>query len=186
MEIFIKNMVCTRCKMVVKFELEKLGLYCHKIELGKVDTTTTPSAGQIDQFRIALLESGLELQENKRSILIEKIKHTIIEMVYDIDSPLKINFSDYLSQKLNFDYTYLANIFSEIVGTTIEQFIIRKRIQRAKELIWCNEFTLTEISWKLHFSSVAHLSSQFKKVTGFTPSHYKHSPASAHAQLQNV
>ncbi len=179
-------MVCTRCKMVVKFELEKLGLYCHKIELGKVDTTTTPSAGQIDQFRIALLESGLELQENKRSILIEKIKHTIIEMVYDIDSPLKINFSDYLSQKLNFDYTYLANIFSEIVGTTIEQFIIRKRIQRAKELIWCNEFTLTEISWKLHFSSVAHLSSQFKKVTGFPPSHYKHNPASAHAQLQNV
>ena len=172
--------------MVVKLELEKIGLYCHEIELGRVDTTKTPSAEQIDQFRIALLNSGLELLENKRNILIEKIKHTIIEMVYNIDTPLKTNFSDYLSEKLDFDYTYLANIFSETVGTTIEQFIIRNRIQRAKELIWCNEFTLTEISWKLHFSSVAHLSSQFKKVTGFTPSHYKHNPVSAHALLQNV
>jgi AraC-like DNA-binding protein len=172
--------------MVVKLELEKLGLYCNEIELGRVDTTQTPSPEQIDKFRIALLNSGLELLENKRNILIEKIKNTIIEMVYNIDSPLRTNFSDYLSKKLNFDYTYLANIFSDTTGTTIEQFIIRNRIQRAKELIWCNEFTLTEISWKLHFSSVAHLSSQFKKVTGFTPSHYKNSPLSNFLQLQNV
>ena len=179
-------MVCARCKMVVKLELEKLGIYCHEIELGRVDTINTPSPEKIEKFRSALLNSGLELLENKRIVLIEKIKHTIIDMVYNMDSPLRTNFSDYLSQKLDFDYTYLANIFSETTRTTIEQFIIHKRIERAKELIWCNEFTLTEISWKLHFSSVAHLSSQFKKVTGFTPSHYKHSPASAHAQLQNV
>lgn len=174
MEIFIKNMVCTRCKMVVRFELEKIGLHCYEIELGRVDTIENLSKEQIDKFRIALLSSGLELLENKRNILIEKIKHAIIELVYNTDTPLKMNFSDLLSEKLDFDYTYLANIFSENVGTTIEQSIIKTRIQRAKELIWCNEFTLTEISWKLHFSSVAHLSSQFKKVTGFTPSYFKH------------
>lgn len=172
--------------MVVKLELEKLGIYCHLIELGRVDTKGTPNIEQIEKFRIALLNSGLELLENKRTLLIEKIKHTIIEMVYTMDTPLRTNFSNYLSQKLNFDYTYLANIFSETTGNTIEQFIICKRIQRAKELIWCKEFTLTEISWKLHFSSVAHLSSQFKKVTGFTPSHYKNSPLSSHSLLQNV
>jgi len=186
MEIFIKNMVCIRCKLVVKIELEKLGIYCNQIELGRVETIGTPSIEQIEKFRIALLNSGLELLENKRTVLIEKIKHTIIDMVYTMDTPLRTNFSNYLSQKLNFDYTYLANIFSETTGNTIEQFIIGKRIQRAKELIWCKEFTLTEISWKLHFSSVAHLSSQFKKVTGFTPSHYKNSPLSSHSLLQNV
>ncbi len=172
--------------MIVRLELEKLGIYCREIELGRVNTTNTPSAKQIDEFRIALLKSGLELTENKRSILIEKIKHVVIEMVYTIDSPIRTNFSDYLSKKLDFDYTYLANIFSESSGTTIEQFVIRKRIQRAKEMIWCNELTLTQISWKLHFSSVAHLSSQFKKVTGITPSNYKHSSISSHTLLQNV
>lgn len=186
MEIFIKNMVCTSCKMIVKLELEKVGLYWDEIELGRVNTTKPPSAEQINKFRIALLNSGLELIENKKSILIEKIKHVIIEMVYTIDTPLKTNFSGYLSEKLDFDYTYLANIFSESEGNTIEQFVIRKRIQRVKEMIWCNELTLTEISWKLHFSSVAHLSSQFKKVTGITPSNYKHSSVSSHALLQNV
>jgi YesN/AraC family two-component response regulator len=186
MEIFIKNMVCIRCKLVVKIELEKLGIYCHVIELGRVDTIGVPSLEQIEKFRVALLNSGLELLESKRAVLIEKIKHTIIDMVYTMDTPLRTNFSNYLSQKLNFDYTYLANIFSETTGTTIEQFIIHHRIERAKELIWCKEFTLTEISWKLHFSSVAHLSSQFKKVTGFTPSYYKNSPLSSHALLQNV
>lgn len=179
-------MVCTRCKMIVKLELEKLGLFCHVIELGRVDTIKVPNAEQIDKFRIALLRSGLELIDNKKSILIEKIKHVVLEMIYNNDSPLKINFSDYLSKKLDFDYTYLANIFSETVGTTIEQFIIKNRIQRVKEMIWCNELTLTEISWKLHFSSVAHLSSQFKKVTGITPTHYKHHPVGSPMLLQNV
>jgi AraC-like DNA-binding protein len=179
-------MVCARCKMVVKLELEKLGIYYNEIELGKVDTIGTPSLEQIEKFRTALLNSGLELLENKRIVLVEKIKHTIIDMVYNMDSPLRTNFSDYLSEKLDFDYTYLANIFSETTRTTIEQFIIHKRIERAKELIWCNEFTLTEISWKLHFSSVAHLSTQFKKVTGFTPSHYKNSPFSRHSLLLQV
>lgn len=185
MEIFIKNMVCTRCKMVVKFELEKIGLHCFEIELGRVDTIENPSKEQIDKFRIALLDSGLELLENKRNILIEKIKHAIIELVYNTDVQLKTNFSDFLSEKLDHDYTYLANIFSETTGTTIEQSIIKTRIQRAKELIWCNEFTLTEISWKLHFSSVAHLSSQFKRVTGFTPSYFKQAHSVSQV-MQNV
>lgn len=174
MDIFIKNMVCDRCMVVVRFELEKVGLHCHELELGRVDTMEYPSIEQIDKFKIALSDSGLELMENKRTILIEKIKHSIIDLVYNTDTPLKTNFSDFLSEKLDFDYTYLANIYSQNVGTTIEQSIIKTRIQRAKELIWCNEFTLTEISWILHFSSVAHLSSQFKKVTGFTPSYFKH------------
>lgn len=178
-------MVCTRCKIVVRFELEKIGLHCYEVELGRVDTIESPSKEQINEFRIALLDSGLELIENKRNILIEKINHAIIELVYDTDTPLKMNFSDLLSNKLDFDYTYLANIFSENVGTTIEQSIIKTRIQRAKELIWCNEYTLTEISWILHFSSVAHLSSQFKRVTGFTPSHFKQAHSVSQV-MQNV
>ena len=179
-------MVCTRCKMLVKLELEKLGIYCHEIELGRVKTINTPSIEQLHDFRIALVGSGLELIDNKKIILVEKIKHTIIELVYYFDAPLKTNFSDYLSNKLDFDYTYLANIFSETTGTTIEQFIIRIRIDRVKEMILYNELTLTQISWKLYFSSVAHLSSQFKKVTGMTPSQYKHITVSSPLLRQNV
>lgn len=186
MEIFIKNMVCTRCKMLVKLELEKLGIYCHEIDLGRVRTINTPSIEQLHDFRLALESAGLELIDNKKIILVEKIKHTIIELVYNFDAPLRTNFSDYLSNKLDFDYTYLANIFSETTGSTIEQFIIRIRIDRVKEMILYNELTLTQISWKLYFSSVAHLSSQFKKVTGMTPSQYKYITVSSPMLRQNV
>ena len=179
-------MVCIRCKMLVQHELEKLGLHCMLVELGRAETVETISAEQIEKLKIALLQSGLELMDNKKDMLIERIKNTIIEMVHYSDCGLKTNFSVYLSSKLNRDYTYLANTFSEVQGTTIEHFIILHKIHRIKELIECNELNLTEISWKLHYSSVAHLSAQFKKVTGVTPSHFKHLGFQTQTVLEQV
>jgi len=174
MNFFIKNMVGPRCKMIVELEFEKIGLKCINIELGRVTITGDASAAQIMEAGLALSSYGLALLDNKKNILVERIKRVIVDMITYGDSPLKTNFSDYLSTKLNLDYTYLANIFSDVQGTTIEQFIILHKIQAVKQLIWQGELNLTEISWKLHYSSVAHLSAQFKKVTGVTPSHFKH------------
>jgi AraC-like DNA-binding protein len=131
------------------------------------------STAQREQLKAALLESGLELMDDKRAILIEKIKNAIIQMVHHSDEVMKINFSTYLSEKLNHDYTYLANLFSEVQGTTIEQFVISHKVERIKELIIYGELNITEIAWKMNYSSVAHLSNQFKKVTGLSPSHFK-------------
>ena len=128
---------------------------------------------QHDQFKEALLKSGLELLDDKKSVLIQKIKNVIVELIHYSEEPLAINFSDHLSQKLNHNYTYLANLFSEVQGTTIEKFIIAHKIERVKELLVYNELNLTEIAYLMHYSSVAHLSAQFKKVTGLTPSHFK-------------
>ena len=166
-------MVCIRCKMVVKDELTKLGLHYRTVELGEADIMGNISALQHDQFRDALLKSGLELMDDKRSVLIQKVKNVIVELIHYSEEPLLINFSDYLSQKLNHDYTYLSNLFSEVQGTTIEKFIIAHKIERVKELLVYNELNLTEIAYLMHYSSVAHLSAQFKKVTGLTPSHFK-------------
>ncbi|MDB5125268.1 MAG: transcriptional regulator, AraC family [Mucilaginibacter sp.] len=166
-------MVCTRCIMIVEIELKKLGLHHTSITLGKAEVIEMISPEQIEQIKIALLQSGLELIESKKTILIEKIKNVVVEMIHYSENQLKTNFSDYLSSKLNYDYTYLANIFSEEQGVTIEHFIIANKIQRVKELMYGNEYNLTEISWKLNYSSVAHLSTQFKKVTGITPSRFK-------------
>ena len=166
-------MVCIRCKMVVKAELEKLGLHYVVVELGEADVMENISAEQRDQFREGLLKSGLELMDNKKSVLIEQIKNVIIELVHYSEEPLSVNFSDYLSRKLNHDYTYLANLFSEVQGTTIEKFLITHKIERVKELLVYDELNLTEIAYLMHYSSVAHLSAQFKKVTGLTPSHFK-------------
>jgi AraC-like DNA-binding protein len=171
---------------MVQYELEKLNLYCTSIELGKAEVAGTVSLEQIKDIRAALLRSGLQLMDNKKDILIEKIKNVIIEMVHYSDDQLKTNFSNYLSSKLNLDYTYLANVFSEVVGTTIEHFIICHKIELVKQLLGYNELNLTEISWKLHYSSVAHLSTQFKKVTGVTPSSFKHLGHRSHIELQNV
>ena len=159
--------------MVVKEELKKLGLHYTSVELGEVETLEDISVAQHDQFKIALLKSGLELMDDKKSILIQKIKNVIIELIHYSEEPLTVNFSDYLSQKLNHNYTYLANLFSEVQGTTIEKFIIAHKIERVKELLVYNELNLTEIAYLMHYSSVAHLSAQFKKVTGPTPSHFK-------------
>lgn len=166
-------MVSNRCKMVVKEALKKLGLHFILVDLGEIDIMENISAEQREELKIALLDSGLELMDDKRAVLIEKIKNVIIEMVHHSDEIIKINFSDFLSEKLNHDYTYLANLFSEVQGTTIEQFIISHKIERIKELMIYGELNITQIAWKMNYSSVAHLSNQFKKVTGLSPSHFK-------------
>lgn len=159
--------------MAVKDELKKLGLHFMVVDLGEVDIMENITAEQREQLKTALLNSGLELMDDKRAVLIEKIKNVIIEMVHHSDELIKINFSDFLSEKLNHNYTYLANLFSEVQGTTIEQFLISHKIERIKELIIYGELNITEIAWKMNYSSVAHLSNQFKKVTGLSPSHFK-------------
>ena len=173
MKLYIKYMVSNRCKMAVKEELKRLGLHFIMVDLGEVEIMENISAEQREQVKIALLNSGLELMDDKRAILIEKIKTTIIEMVHHTDEIIKTNFSDFLSEKLNHDYTYLSKLFSEVQGTTIAQFIISHKIERIKELMIYDELNITEIAWKMNYSSVAHLSNQFKKVTGLSPSHFK-------------
>jgi AraC-like DNA-binding protein len=166
-------MVSNRCKMAVKEELKKLGLHFIVVDLGEVEIMENISTEQQEQLKIALLSSGLELMDDKRAILIEKIKNIIIEKVHHSEEMIKINFSDYLSEKLNHDYTYLSNLFSEVQGTTIEHFIIAHKIERIKELIIYDEMNITEIAYQMNYSSVAHLSNQFKKATGLSPSHFK-------------
>ena len=165
-------MVSNRCKMLVKEEFNKLGLH-FIVDMGVVDIMEEITQEQREQIRSALLRSGLELMDDKKAVLIEKIKAVIIEMIHYTDELPKVNFSYFLSEKLNYDYTYLANLFSEVQGTTIEKFIISHKIERVKELIIYDELNLTEIAWNMHYSSVAHLSNQFKKITGLTPSHFK-------------
>ena len=166
-------MVSNRCKIAVKEELRKLGLHFIVVELGEVEVMEKITPEQREQLREGLNRSGLELMDDKRSFLIEKIKTIIIEMVHYSDEVINVKFSHYLSEKLNHDYTYLANLFSEVQGTTIEQFTISHKVERIKELINYGELNITEIAWKMNYSSVAHLSNQFKKVTGFSPSQFK-------------
>ena len=166
-------MASLRCKMLVREELERLEIPFGFIDLGTVELLEEISIKQRDQLKKNLLRFGLKLHEDKKSILIEKIKNTILEMIQYADGCLKMNYSDYISEKLNYDYTYLANIFSEVKGITIQQYIILNKIERVKELLLYDELNLTEISYKLHYSSVAHLSGQFKKVTGLSPTFYK-------------
>ena len=173
MKLHIKYMVSNRCKMAVREELKKLGLHFIIVDLGEVEIMEDLAGEKLEQLNIALLKSGFELITDKRAVLIEKIKNTIIEMVHHTHELIKLNFSDYLSEKLNYDYTYLANLFSEVQGTTIEQFMIHHKIERIKELIIYDELNITGIAWKMNYSSVAHLSNQFKKVTGLSPSHFK-------------
>ncbi len=166
-------MVSLRCKLIVKSELEKLNIAFNIIELGEVEVSKELSPAQQDELKHALLKFGLELMEDKKSMLIEKIKNIIVEMIHYNEEPPVLNFSSFLAEKLNYDYNYLSNLFSEVKGTTIEHYIISHKIERAKELLIYNELTLTEIANKLHYSNVAHLSNQFKKVTGLTPSFFK-------------
>lgn len=165
-------MVSNRCKMLVREELTKLGLH-FIVDMGEAEIMEELSTDQLETLRAALLLSGLEMMDDKKAVLIEKIKAAIIEMVHYTEEQPKVNFSDFLSEKLKLDYTYMSNLFSEVQGTTIEKFMISHKIERVKELLIYNETTLTEIAWMMHYSSVAHLSNQFKKVTGLTPSHFK-------------
>lgn len=166
-------MVSIRCKMIVKAELINLGLKYIAVDLGEVEIIGELSEKKHSMLKAGLLTSGLELMDDKKAMLIEKIKNVIVEMIHYSDELPKTNYSDYISGKINLDYTYLSNIFSEVKGITIEHFIIAHKIERVKELLVYNELTLSEIAWKLHYSSVSHLSNQFKKVTGLTPTHFK-------------
>jgi AraC-like DNA-binding protein len=173
MKLYIKYMVSIRCKMVVKSELDKLGITYGAVELGEINIKGNITEEQCIAMKNALLRYGLELMDDKKAILIEKIKSVIIEMVHYTDESPKVNFSDYLSEKLHHPYPYLAAHFSEVIGITIEQYIIAHKIERVKELLLYDEMNLTEISRILNYSSVGYLSSQFKKVTGLTPSYFK-------------
>jgi len=186
LKIHIQNMVCTRCKMAVKSELDNLGLHYTSIELGEVEITGSISSEQKDRLSIALKMTGLELMDDRKSILVERIKTIIIELVHYTDKQIKVNLSDFLSQKLDYNYTYLANLFSEVKGTTIEQFYLAHKIEKVKELLIYDELNLSEIAHKLHYSSVAHLSNQFKKITGLTPSHFKKLKHKRRITLRNV
>jgi AraC-like DNA-binding protein len=159
--------------MVVKDALANLGFHYTVVKLGEAEILETISSDQHDEIKAVLLKSGLELMDDKKSVLILKIKNVLIDLVHYSEEPITIKLSEYLGQKLNHDYTYLANLFSEVQGVTIEKFFIAHKIEKVKELLVYDELNLTEIAIKMHYSSVAHLSTQFKKVTGLTPSHFK-------------
>lgn len=186
MELYIKNMVSNRCKIIVKSELETLGLHCGEIELCEVEIMEDIS----DEMRVALDirlgESGFSLISERNNILIEKIKTIIIELIHYSEKQLVINLSDYLSIKLKYSYTYLANLFSKIEGETIEHFFISHKIEKAKELLIYSDLNITEIADELKYSSVAHMSNQFKKITGITPSQYKQLKIKRRKSYENI
>jgi AraC-like DNA-binding protein len=179
-------MVSMRCKIVVKDALKKLGIQFTEVDLGMVEILKGITKEQHDALKADLLRSGLELLDDKKSILIEKIKTVIIEMIHYSDELPKINYSSYISEKLGYDYTYLANIFSEVKGITIQQYIILHKIERVKELLLYDELNLTEISYRMHYSSVAHLSNQFKKITGLSPRFFKQLKQKRIQNLENL
>ena len=186
MKLYIKYMVSLRCKLMVKQELEKIGLTITNLELGVAGVLEDITDEQRLTLRHNLLKSGLELLDDPKSILIERIKNVITELIHYSDELPTQNYSDYISEKLNYDYTYLSNIFSEVKGITIQQFIILNKIERVKELLLYDELNLTEISYKLHYSSVAHRSNQFKKITGLTPSYFKKLKKARQNNLENT
>ncbi|GET24750.1 AraC family transcriptional regulator [Prolixibacter sp. NT017] len=174
MKIYIKNMVCDRCKLAIKNQLNDLKLEPISVELGEVDFGETElTADQMKQIKTNIEPLGFELLDDKNSTLVEKIKTLIIELVHRNDEPIQIRLSDYIRNHLNYDYHYLSNLFSSIEGTTIEHYYIEQKIEKVKELLVYDELTLSEIAYQMGYSSVAHLSGQFKKITGLTPSHFK-------------
>lgn len=179
-------MVCIRCQMVVKAELKNLGIRCVDVKIGEANIVEEILPEKLEQLDIALRKSGLELMDNKKSILVEKIKSAIIELVHYSEEQIKENLSDYLSDKLNYDYTYLSNLFSEVKGITIEKYYLVHKIEKVKELIVYDELNLTEISYRMQYSSVSHLSNQFKKITGLTPTHFKMLKNNRRKTLENI
>lgn len=173
MKIYIKNMACESCKLVVKEALEELNISPVKVELGEIETKEDVSDDKKKKLNSTIKKVGLELLEKKQGVLIERIRKVMIDYVYNSDEKPNIKFSVLLSKELNHSYSYLANFFSEVEATTIEQYIIALKTERIKELIIFGEHTFSEIAHMLHYSSVGHLSAQFKKTTGLTPSHFK-------------
>jgi AraC family transcriptional regulator len=172
-KLYIKNMVCLRCIKVVKDELEKLSIPFESVQLGEVTLQKSPPPGKLEEFKKVLLSLGFELIDDSKTRLIEKVKSLIISSVFQNEKPESLNYSAYLSAKTGKPYTFLSSLFSSVENITIEKFIINQKIERAKELLVYGELTLSEISYLLGYSSTQHLSSQFKKVTGFTPSYFK-------------
>lgn len=166
-------MVSNRCKIIVKEILKEQGLHFVVVDLGEIEIMENINAEQLEALNDVLKESGLEIMEDKKAILIEKIIQVVIDMIHHSEEIPKVNYSDFIAQKLNYDYTYLSNLFSEVKGITLQQFIINHKIEKVKELLIYDEYNLTEISYRMHYSSVAHLSNQFKKVTGLSPSEFK-------------
>ena len=179
-------MVSERCKMAVKAELKKFGLHFILVGLGEVEIMENISTVMREELKLALHNIGFELIDNRKAVLIEQIKNVIVEMVHHTEEEININFSEFLSKKLNHDYTYLSNLFSLVQGITIEQFIISHKVERIKELIIYDELNITEIAWKMNYSSVAHLSNQFKKVTGLSPSHFKKLKDKSRSPIEDV
>lgn len=186
MKIHIKNMVCNRCIMVVRNELEKLGYHPSGLTLGEVELDKEINDNEKRIINHHLQSFGFEVIDDKKSRLIGQIKSLIIDLVHYQNSELRSNLSDVLSSKLNHDYTYLSNLFSEVEGTTIEKYFIAQKIEKVKELLVYDELSLSEISFQLNYSSVAHLSNQFKKITGLTPSHFKNIKADKRKPLDKV
>ncbi|WP_219932478.1 helix-turn-helix domain-containing protein [Perlabentimonas gracilis] len=185
-KLYIKFMVSLRCKLMVKEELKKLGIKYVAVDLGVVEILEDITPEQRMQLKANLHRTGLELLDDKRSILIERIKNVVVEMIHYSEELPKVNYSDYISEKLGYDYTYLSNIFSEVKGITLQQYIIIHRIEKVKELLLYDELNLTEISYRLQYSSVAHLSTQFKKITGLTPSFFKQLKQKRKVNLENL
>lgn len=175
MRLYIKNMVCDRCIKVVKEELGKIDISLKHIELGEVDTESEVNEAKISEVKHILEKNGFELLDDKRATLVENIRTLIIEEVQYLkgNKPASLNFSDYLSQKTGYEYSYLSNLFSSETGQTIEQYIIAQKVEKVKEWLSYNELSLSEMAWRLSYSSAAHLSNQFKKVTGMTPGEFK-------------
>ncbi|HSF90038.1 MAG TPA: AraC family transcriptional regulator [Saprospiraceae bacterium] len=186
MKIYVKNMACESCKVVVKDALEELDISTVKIELGEIETKEDLTDEEKKEFSNKIKKAGLELLEKKQGVLIEKIRQVMVDYVYKSDAKPNIKFSVLLSEELNHSYTYLANFFSEVEATTIEQYIIALKIERIKELIIFGDDTFSEIAHKLHYSSIAHLSAQFKKATGLTPSHFKALKQKRRITIQNI
>ena len=186
MKIYVRNMACESCKAVVKNALEELDISPVKVELGEIETKKDVTDDEKRKLNTEIKKVGLELLEKKQGVLIEKIRQVMIDYVYKSDERSHMKFSVLLSEELNMSYTYLSNFFSEVEATTIEQFVIALKIERIKELIMFEEHTLSEIAYMLHYSSVAHLSSQFKKITGLTPSHFKALKVKRRISIQNI
>lgn len=187
MKLYIKYMVSLRCKLMVKEELKRIGLHEVAVDLGVVEISDEITDQQRQELRERLQKTGLELLDDNKSILIERIKNVIIELIHYSEEKLTVtNYPEYLSKKLNHDYTHLSSVFSEVKGVTIQQFVILHKIERVKELLLYDKLSLTEISYKLNYSSVAHLSNQFKKATGLTPSYFKKIEKARRNNLENT
>lgn len=186
MTLFVRNMVCSRCKMIVSEVLEKLNIDFISVELGEIQIANQPTNKQLEKLNEGLKKYGFELIGDKKGRIIEKIKNEIVKLIHHSNDNIKINLSNYIADKLHYDYTYLSNLFSEVEGTTIEKYFIAQRIEKVKELLVYKELSLSEISDRLGYSSVAYLSSQFKKITGLTPSHFKSLKANKRRNIEEL